>query len=58
MSLWFYELSWILARPVYHLASFVTILKASWRCGVRHAEERVIDEVDFLATDLGEDDES
>ena len=52
MTLWFYELCWLICRPFYHLGSFICILKASYRCGVRRAEERVLDEYDFLAVDL------
>ncbi len=52
MTLWFYELCWLLCRPAYHLGSFIAITKAAYRCGVRRAEDRMLAEMDFLAVDL------
>ncbi len=58
MTLWFYELCWLLCRPFYHLGSLMAILKASYRCGVRRAEYKMLDELDFLASDLEPEDEA
>lgn len=47
-----YELAWIACRPFFYVSMFLTIFRATWRCGIRRAEETILSELDFSPDDL------